>query len=125
LLLLAIPVALTGCSLFRPKMSRTREYQFGKVELLDYATCQKLQVAGQEAGRDRQGRLEVNITWENTTSKPYHAKIRRVFIDRQGYRERGAYDWNVHAFPPGKSELTWKSYEVGAVHYRIDVRKAD
>ena len=118
-------VAISGCSVFRPNMSREREFDFGTVRLTDYHACQNLRVIDQKAGRDTQGRLEVRITWENISDKPFQAKIRRIFIDEQGLRERGAYEWDLQTFEPGTTTLSWKSYSVSAVHYRIEVRKAD
>ena len=123
--IIIVCVISSGCSLFQPEMSRTLEHKSGMVKHLDYPTCTKLKLLEQTARRDNQGRLEVTATWENTTDETYEAEIRQLFADQEGLRERGAYQWDRHPFSPGKTTLTWKSYSIGAVYYRIYVRKAD
>ncbi len=106
-------------------MTREKEYTFGSVKFLDSPSCHNLRVVEEDTVRTNDGRLEVTITWENTSETPYKAKIRRIFIDEQGMRERGAYQWDIQTFPPGKTTLSWKSYSVNAVHYKIEIRSAD
>ncbi|MFW6044865.1 MAG: hypothetical protein ACOCR1_03885 [Planctomycetota bacterium] len=118
-------IALPGCSLINRRKVTEREFESGTVRYLDTSSARTLEVLEEETERGSTGRLNVTITWNNTSDSPYIAKMRRIFIDEQGLKERGAYQWDVETFPPGKSRMSWKSYSVDAVHYRIELRKGE
>jgi hypothetical protein len=111
--------------MFCPKSSGHLKTQFGEVRVGDYATCKHVRVAGQNVMRDAEGKLAVEVQWANEATEPYKAQVRVCFFDAQGKREKESYTWDLHAIPPGESQLLWASYTQDAVSYQIDVREAE
>ncbi len=109
-------LALSGCMMFCPEPSPHRRTAFGEVKVLDFPTCRRLRILGQEVNRTRQGRLWVTVHWLNSSRKTYKAELKVSFFDAEGLAEKGSYRWDLERFPPGEATDEWESSTAEAVH---------
>lgn len=111
-----------GCAASWARQSPQMLTHCGEIKM-DRTSARRLQTAEHRWRREVSGRLVVFVRFRNVSDKPYLAKLRVKFKDRDGMWERGAYDMDEHEFPPGETSLEWTSYTRDAARYEIEVRK--
>jgi len=92
---------------------------------LEFPACRRLRLLVHERRRDRAGRLVVRTEWRNESDKPYEARIRVSFFDKEGRKENGIEPWDRQVFQPrGVQIIEWTANTPDAVRYMIEVKSA-
>jgi len=114
----------SGCALLCPQLSPHARTVCGEVRL-EFPACRRLRLLVHERRRDRAGRLVVRTEWRNESDKPYEARIRVSFFDKEGRKENGSEPWDRQVFQPrGVQIIEWTANTPDAVRYMIEVKSA-